>query len=200
MSQTDGHEMKDWIGQQVRVQGLQQSAQYNGQTGRVVSTLPNGRLSVKLDAGSCLSLKPGSLVKIGSAAPDKALEGTGTKGPCALPGCANAASLRCIRCKRAAYCSRACAKEHWPEHKKVCAAADSDFAAYPQEELMKVHPQEDSPAASDFFLFKRADRMRPRHGNGSPHLPLILKLDRTATDPRLTVSAHAVCCQKDVLR
>lgn len=29
---------------------------------------------------------------------------------------------RCGRCRCAAYCSQACQKQHWPQHKKECKA------------------------------------------------------------------------------
>jgi hypothetical protein len=36
--------------------------------------------------------------------------------------CAAPAEHRCERCRKARYCSRACFKLHWPEHRLHCAA------------------------------------------------------------------------------
>jgi len=48
-------------GARVRVQGLVSSAHYNGLEGTILSELPSGRVSVRLDQGTELSLKPHSL-------------------------------------------------------------------------------------------------------------------------------------------
>ena len=40
-------------------------------------------------------------------------------GECKL--CGSASSQVCSRCKSAAYCSKACQREHWAVHKKLCA-------------------------------------------------------------------------------
>ena len=37
--------------------------------------------------------------------------------------CTGSTHRKCSRCKRVYYCSTACQKSHWKEHKKVCAAA-----------------------------------------------------------------------------
>lgn len=33
----------------------------------------------------------------------------------------------CSKCKMGKYCSAACQKEHWPQHKKVCGAISLNF-------------------------------------------------------------------------
>ena len=36
---------------------------------------------------------------------------------------------RCSRCRRAAYCSKACQSAHWPAHKASCAVRSASLAA-----------------------------------------------------------------------
>ena len=41
--------------------------------------------------------------------------------------------LKCARCRAAVYCSRACQKSHWKEHKAICNAmtsGDTDVVAH----------------------------------------------------------------------
>jgi hypothetical protein len=40
-------------------------------------------------------------------------------------------AMRCARCKRSYYCSRACQRRHWPVHKLECAPTAADHAAAP---------------------------------------------------------------------
>lgn len=48
---------------------------------------------------------------------------TNEKQPrCENPGCGLAGTDQCSRCNHTNYCGRACQKEHWQTHKKVCGA------------------------------------------------------------------------------
>lgn len=46
-------------------------------------------------------------------------------------------NLKCSRCRSVFYCSRACQKKHWKEHKKWCDIAVRDIADSDQK-LLKV--------------------------------------------------------------
>jgi hypothetical protein len=59
-----------------------------------------------------------------------ARSGAGPK--CARDGCESAGSLSCTRCKSAKYCSVACQKIAWTDHKAACKnAARTDSASVP---------------------------------------------------------------------
>ena len=56
------------------------------------------------------------------------------QAPCARQGCDELwSTLRCRRCRAVRYCSAACAKENWPEHKLSCvdAGGQGDGSAAP---------------------------------------------------------------------
>jgi len=44
--------------------------------------------------------------------------------------CGARADVRCGRCKASTYCTLACQKDHWPEHKTVCAAITETYPSH----------------------------------------------------------------------
>jgi hypothetical protein len=163
-------------GARVRVKGLVDRTQWNEQEGTVLSELPNGRVCVKLDVGKELSLQWHSLERI-LERPQVAgtAEGLCT-AVCAFPQCSSPQGAggegqkpfkRCARCHCAVYCSTECAKGDWGSHKKTCVPLHADYEAYPHEALLRVHPYDGTPAASDFFLWSKSERAKPKSPSAS---------------------------------
>ena len=49
------------------------------------------------------------------------------RGPkCSHCGCRVVGVRRCSRCRKAVFCSHACLKAAWPEHKKECRPAQAE--------------------------------------------------------------------------
>lgn len=59
---------------------------------------------------------------------EPALQASSSLHICAWPPCVKTAPLKCGRCS-VAYCSPACQRAHWRDHKRSCAAGVAEFAS-----------------------------------------------------------------------
>jgi hypothetical protein len=63
------------------------------------------------------------------------------------PSCGGEASMRCMRCYKVFYCTRACQKSHWPLHKPTCDrvkdTSDNTTQPAPTNYVPEPHPVPD---------------------------------------------------------
>jgi hypothetical protein len=102
-------------GRRVRLTGLTGRPELNGRTGTAVEWVAaTERYAVRLEG-------PGEEVvraRVANVETDAELSGA-----CAGCGAAKGARHRCAACRAVVYCSKACQKAHWKEHRGPCAAA-----------------------------------------------------------------------------
>jgi hypothetical protein len=114
------------LGRRVRLARLTGRPELNGRAGVATEWVAAAeRYSVRLDAGADAAAEAETVrVRAGNLECDAAL----STGACAGCGAADAAK-RCAACRAVFYCSAACQRAHWREHKAPCAAAAASCVA-----------------------------------------------------------------------
>ena len=95
--------------------------------------------------------------------------------------------LKCARCRAAVYCSRACQKSHWKEHKAICNAMSSGDTDVGRQHATHLQQKAESQAAK-----KLMPKYLPRCGVGADGIPAFDPMQAYVANrfgpPRLTAT------------